>query len=174
MRQESSRKDLPLLYSLRLIKSTMHALHHETHEGRNLLYPPDSRQELLFLWSLIDVFLICSIKPLTGVISSTSDKLLSFHISDTSGLERWSRWSGHTSSADLTTFPPSRRNYKFRNLGFRARFWQEQFSRGLPLSPDALTLVFLSCGPSLCSFSGVSHPIITLPIPHTCASQSPL
>lgn len=88
-------------------------------------------------------------KTSNRIISSTSDKLLSFHRSDTSGLERWSGWSGHTSPADLTTFPHSRRNYKLGNLGFSARFWKKQFSRGcLALSPEDLTLVLLSCGPS--------------------------
>lgn len=66
IRQESSSEDLPLLYSLRIIKSTMHALNHKPDKGRNLLYPSNSRQELLVLWSLTDIFLTCSIKPLTG------------------------------------------------------------------------------------------------------------
>lgn len=49
MRQESFREDPPLLYRLRLIKGTTYAMHQETDEGRDLVYSPDSRQELLVL-----------------------------------------------------------------------------------------------------------------------------
>lgn len=127
------RQEPPLLYRLRLIKSTTYAMHQETDERRDLVYPPDSRQELLVLWSLIDVFLTCSEKSSNRVTSNTSDKLISLNISGTSGLERWSRWLGNISSV----FPHNSRKYKLRILGFNSRFWREQYSRGyLSLGPD--------------------------------------
>lgn len=128
-------------------------MHQERDEGRDIVYPPDSRQELLVLWSLIEVFLTLSEKLLS---SSTSDKLLSFNIPGTSGLERWSRWSGHISPADLTVFPQGRRKYKLRTPGFNSRFGREKYTRGyLSLDPYFPLLLplhsnFFRCLPSNC------------------------
>lgn len=151
MRQESSREDLPLLQILRLIKSTLHALHHETDEGSNL---SSWFQTGIIIFMISDGYLPNLFhKTSNRVISSTSDKLLSFHRSDTPGLESWSRWSGHASSANLITFPHSRRNYKFKTPVFSTRFQREQFSRScLPLSAKDPTLVLLSYTPPLSNF----------------------